>query len=1248
MAPNRKTCWWVDVIALFVILQICVTPSLSAEIRVPDDYMTITEALLIADDNDTIDTILVAPGTYSEPNESFPLRIQKAVALRCDSDDPNDRPHLKGDGKHTVVLIGSGGVTLQDFRITDGSGSEGINSMDGGGVCVFVTPGETRDVNIINCLIENNTCPSDETYDGCGGGIYCGGTYCECFTVNISNCIIRNNSIHGCGGGVFCALLSIVDMNDSYIEDNKADDHGGGVFVDFYASINMNKTHLARNNCPGDTEKENWGGKGGALACESLGIFTATDCLFAENMAKYFGGGIFTRGGLFDVNDLCGRSSEFSYVSNSLIRKNRADISGGGVYIASSGILGFSNTTLYWNDARQDGGAVFVAGGAMGGGVVNLNSGCLLEGNESAHYGGGVYLGSNALGTFEFTRFIGNSALFDGGAMFLEEDASAALTECRLVYNNSARGYAGGIRAASQSWLDIMHCSIVGNFAPRMRSGLYLDPNSVVNIRDSILWHNAGGSVDANGAIVNIGTSLSEDGADPDNGVICCDPEYVGWDGLEEIYVDSLAPYPGVGTLENPYHDLQVALDDFDFSLAEGSPCMNTASDGGNVGANTGVGGEAGNVTIPLHLANGTYDIRGRNIIFTRGVQGTSATEASIRHAVFGYVEDTFVGDLAITAEETFGGIVIRADVNFVNCHVHHNNANADGGGIYVAEGQCSVIDCEVYNNSCPIYGGGLYLGENTATTIEGNSRISSNSAGTGGGIYVLDQLQVKGTEDNIVNFSWNKAGSGGAIYISNTADVNVAYSLFYRNNRNLGGSTGGGLRCLGKAKITYCNFEQNDAKYGGAIRIDQPAMLHCQDCTFKINRARWRGNGGALYVTNDTDPCFVHCNFIENSSNHSGGVGACYGSKARFNNCSFRSNTAQDYGGCFYLSSTETHFRNCEFFGKGNTNEPDAKLTGGMGFLYDNDASLFEHCHIQESVAGTNGGAFCIKDTAQPFLYDVNIVDCSATERGGGIVILNSAEPNFCAITIRGCNAIRGGGLCAEDNTTSTFQQCAFLNNSAYILTESADGGGACFTWHSVGRFNECVFRGNHAEDDGGGIATAGWADMELLNTLFAYNTARNDGGGIHFTAEAKGILTNCTLACNNSVEGGTGAGVYLEAKNLVKINSSIIRQNSPDGIRPESDPNVGYSCVQKPWSGSGNIVTDPLFADPDNGDYHLKSQAGRWDPNSQIWLQDDVTSPCIDAGDPTSSTGLEPSPNGGKINMGAYGGTIEASKSP
>ena len=59
----------------------------------------------------------------------------------------------------------------------------------------------------------------------------------------------------------------------------------------------------------------------------------------------------------------------------------------------------------------------------------------------------------------------------------------------------------------------------------------------------------------------------------------------------------------------------------------------------------------------------------------------------------------------------------------------------------------------------------------------------------------------------------------------------------------------------------------------------------------------------------------------------------------------------------------------------------------------------------------------------------------------------------------------------------------------------------------------------------------------------------------------------------------------------------------------------------------------------------YHLKSQEGRW--NGHTWINDSITSYCINTGDPTSDYSAEPYPNGQRINIGAFGGTPTASKS-
>ena len=88
-------------------------------------------------------------------------------------------------------------------------------------------------------------------------------------------------------------------------------------------------------------------------------------------------------------------------------------------------------------------------------------------------------------------------------------------------------------------------------------------------------------------------------------------------------------------------------------------------------------------------------------------------------------------------------------------------------------------------------------------------------------------------------------------------------------------------------------------------------------------------------------------------------------------------------------------------------------------------------------------------------------------------------------------------------------------------------------------------------------------------------------------------------------------------------------------------------YSAGLAGESLEGTVVNDPLFADPNHSDYHLKSEQGRHWPAMDIWVSDSVTSPCIDSGDPNMNFSKEPEPNGGRINMGVFGGTPYASLS-
>ena len=163
----------------------------------------------------------------------------------------------------------------------------------------------------------------------------------------------------------------------------------------------------------------------------------------------------------------------------------------------------------------------------------------------------------------------------------------------------------------------------------------------------------------------------------------------------------------------------------------------------------------------------------------------------------------------------------------------------------------------------------------------------------------------------------------------------------------------------------------------------------------------------------------------------------------------------------------------------------------------------------------------------------------------------------------------------------------------------------------------------------------------------------------------DSKTILNNCTFSSNSAIENG--GAIYLGEGGAAILTNCILWDDTPQEIYMHLLSGVSvatYSNIQDGWPGVTNISVDPCFArprywDPNgtpdepsddfwvDGDCHLKSQGGRYNPATQSWVIDEVTSPCIDAGNPMSPIGHEPFPNGGIINMGAYGSTQQASKS-
>jgi len=222
-------------------------------------------------------------------------------------------------------------------------------------------------------------------------------------------------------------------------------------------------------------------------------------------------------------------------------------------------------------------------------------------------------------------------------------------------------------------------------------------------------------------------------------------------------------------------------------------------------------------------------------------------------------------------------------------------------------------------------------------------------------------------------------------------------------------------------------------------------------------------------------------------------------------------------------------------------------------------------------------------------------------------------------------------------------------------------DGNG-CGPVFNVADHADCGICGLVITGGRGTVAAAikcSTSHLQLSNCLVVGNRATDVDGSAIECLNSTMEMVNCTIADN------IGHSVSATSSDVL-IRNSIIWGNTGQDLRICGGTClVEYSDTSCLQQGPGNMAVDPLFgkrgywawpndqvhadADPDwvSGDYHLRSGAGRWDPVLAAWIQNDQNSPCIDAGDPTSDVGSEPMPNGGRVNMGAYGGTTQASKS-
>ena len=268
--------------------------------------------------------------------------------------------------------------------------------------------------------------------------------------------------------------------------------------------------------------------------------------------------------------------------------------------------------------------------------------------------------------------------------------------------------------------------------------------------------------------------------------------------------------------------------------------------------------------------------------------------------------------------------------------------------------------------------------------------------------------------------------------------------------------------------------------------------------------------------------------------------------------NCTIHDN----FNGGIHVRDASVTIRDSTIIG----NEGGGILSSGLSFVtLDNSAIL-------ENTSDTIVGGIVVHPGGSSWIEDTTISDNDGLLAGGALLV---GPATMLRTEISNNTAFFAGGL-AVDGSTVTVQQCVISGNSA---------------------------------TSGGGLLLCSPEELLIEDTLIVGNEGVF-GGAIFGGGNASLTLSRCTITGNSSDTAGAISNAITTAAPTptIDMENCIVWGNGPDPIQEGFGTiTATYSNVEGTWPGLGNLDEDPLFVDPDNGDYSL-------DPDS----------PSIDAGDP------------------------------
>jgi len=354
------------------------------------------------------------------------------------------------------------------------------------------------------------------------------------------------------------------------------------------------------------------------------------------------------------------------------------------------------------------------------------------------------------------------------------------------------------------------------------------------------------------------------------------------------------------------------------------------------------------------------------------------------------------------------------------------------------------------------------------------------------------------------------------------------------------------------------CDFQQNSAPDGGAVRLVSQSSATFTDCTFGRNSSN--SSGGAIQAWGGCLATIRGCQFTLNHAQDQGGAimlqGDCDG---LLEDCAFISNTSSNAGALLFVDCSPTLVRSSF---SGNT---VTIFAGALG-LFRSDGVVAECTFVQNSANG-GGAAACLEGS--PTFADC-LIDSNVSTGGGGGMVCDSTDAVITRCDFLRNQATFGGGMVCLNGATATVTGCKFSENTASLY----GGGGVDCDNRATPQFIECVFSDNTAAGGGGGMVCFNQGSPDVVSCTFVGNAA-SLGGGLYSFGTSSPIVQSTIFAFN-----ANGGAVACDGTSSVTLSCSDVYGNfGGDWV----------GCIGGQAGSNGNLSVDPDFCDAPEGNYHL-----------------------------------------------------------